>query len=183
VRSERQVATGSAKSRRARESRCQAVGIAIDSSHAKKNRSARATFRGAKPITRVMDERERSDLTGRLRKAAEKMPYPYFLLRLEDIEAWLKAGYSVKSVWRIYCEKSVPFPGSYRSFLRYCRERCESAPPARRRAPKAPKAAPRRPVSVLGQTRFPPPLDRPPGLTREQIDSLMDPDRHLDPKR
>ena len=130
-----------------------------------------------------MDERDRSDLTGRLRKAAEKMPYPYFLLRLDDIEAWLKAGYSVKGVWRIYSEKSVPFPGSYRSFLRYCREHCESAPPARRRAPKAPEAAPRRPVSVLGQTRFPPPLDRPPGLRREQIDRLMDPDRHLDPKR
>jgi hypothetical protein len=45
-----------------------------------------------------MDERERSDLTERLRKAAEKMPYPYFLLRLEDIEAWLKAGYKTWSV-------------------------------------------------------------------------------------
>ena len=117
---ERQVATGSAKSRRARESRYQAAGIAVDSSHAKKSCSARATFRGAKPIIRVMDDDERSNLAGRLRKAAEKMPYPYFLLRLEDIEAWLKAGYSVKGVWRIYCEKSVPFPGSYRSFLRYC---------------------------------------------------------------
>jgi hypothetical protein len=48
-----------------------------------------------------MDDVLPSDQTGRLRKAAEKMPYPYFLLRLEDIEAWLKAGYSVKSVWRI----------------------------------------------------------------------------------
>jgi hypothetical protein len=131
-----------------------------------------------------MDERERSDWTGRLRKAAEKMPYPYFLQRLEDIEAWLKAGYSVKSVWRIYCEKSVPFPGSYRSFLRYCRKHCKRVAAVEPKvAPKAPEAAPRRPVSVLGQTRFPPPLDRPPGLTREQIDSLMDPDRHLDPKR
>ena len=75
-----------------------------------------------------MDERERSDLTGRLRKAAEKMPYPYFLLRLEEIEAWLKAGYSVKGVWRFYCEKSVPFPGSYRSFLRYCNaQHCDAA--------------------------------------------------------
>ena len=106
-------------------------GIAADSSHAKKC-SARATFREAKPITRVMDERERSDLTGRLRKAAEKTPYPYFLMRLEDIEAWLKAGFSVRSVWRIYSEKGVPFPGSYRSFLRYCREHCEGAPAARR---------------------------------------------------
>jgi hypothetical protein len=131
-----------------------------------------------------MDERERSDLTGRLRKAAEKMPYPYFLQRLEDIEAWLKAGFSVRSVWRIYSEKSVPFPGSYRSFLRYCREHCESAPPARRRAPKAPKATPGRAVSVLGQgKRYPPPRTRPPGLTPEEIKRIMDPDLELDPNQ
>ncbi|MFZ1864553.1 MAG: TraK family protein [Polyangiales bacterium] len=131
-----------------------------------------------------MDERERSDLTGRLRKAAEKMPYPYFLLRLEDIETWLKAGYSVKGVWRIYCEKSVPFPGSYRSFLRYCRQHCESAPAARRRAPKAPEATPGRPVSVLGQgKRYPPPRTRPPGPTPEEVEALMDPERDLGAKR
>ena len=106
-------------------------------------------FSGGKTDNLDMDDVLTSDQTGRLRKAAEKMPYPYFLLRLEDIEAWLKAGYSVKGVWRIYCEKSVPFPGSYRSFLRYCRQHCESAPPARRRAPKAPEATPGRAVSVL----------------------------------
>ena len=131
-----------------------------------------------------MEERERSNLTGRLRKAAEKMPYPYFLLRLEDIEAWLKAGFSVRSVWRIYSEKGVPFPGSYRSFLRYCQQHCESAPAARRRAPKTPEATPGRAVSVLGQgKRYPPPRKRPPGLTPEQIEAMMDPDRDLDPKR
>ena len=75
----------------------------------------------------MMEEQERYYWTGRLPRAAEKMPYPYFLLRLEDIEAWVKAGYSVKGVWRIYCEKSVPFPGSYRSFLRYCREELDRA--------------------------------------------------------
>jgi hypothetical protein len=153
----------------------------------KKSCSARATFRGAKPIIRVMDERDRSDLTGRLRKAAEKMPYPYFLLRLEDIEAWLKAGYSVKGVWRFYCEKSVPFPGSYRSFLRYCNahalgprrakegtqselhRRGDGLPaqrpnetPSQQRPLRGPKPLG---VSVLGRSnRFPPPLDRPPGF-------------------
>jgi hypothetical protein len=130
-----------------------------------------------------MDERERSDLTGRLRKAAEKTPYPYFLMRIEDIEAWLKAGFTVRSVWRIYSERSVPFPGSYRSFLRYCREHCQSAPPARRRAPRAPKA-PGRAVSVLGLgKRYPPPRTRPPGLTPEEIGKLMDPELELDPNR
>ena len=106
-------------------------------------------FSGGKTDNLDMDDVLTSDQTGRLRKAAEKMPYPYFLLRLEEIEAWLKAGYSVKGVWRFYCEKGVPFPGSYRSFLRYCRQHCESAPPARRRAPKAPEATPGRAVSVL----------------------------------
>ena len=123
-------------------------------------------------------------MTGRLRKAAEKMPYPYFLMRLEDIEAWLKAGFSVRSVWRIYSEKSVPFPGSYRSFLRYCRHHCESAPAARRKARKPPKATPGRAVSALGQgKRFPPPRTRPPGLAPEEIEALMDPERDLAPKR
>ena len=153
-----------------------------------------------------MDERERSDLTGRLRKAAEKMPYPYFLLRLEDIEAWLKAGYSVRGVWRIYREKSVPFPGSYRSFLRYCnahalgRRRAKKgtqsdlhgggqALPAQRpnKTPskREPLKGPKPVGSAFGPLRkiYPPPRDRPPGLTAEQIDRMMDPDRDLDTKR
>jgi len=131
-----------------------------------------------------MVDDERSNLAGLRRKAAEKTPYPYFLERLEDIEAWLKAGFSVRSVWRIYSDKSVPFPGSYRSFLRYCQEHCESASAPRRKAPNAPEATPGRAVSVLGQgKRYPPPRTRPPGLTPEQIDRMMDPDRDLDPKR
>ena len=40
-----------------------------------------------------MDDKERSNLAGLLRKAAEKTPYPYFLERLEEINAWLKAGF------------------------------------------------------------------------------------------
>jgi len=52
------------------------------------------------------------------------------------------------------------------------------------KAAKAPAEKPGRAVGVLGQgKRYPPPLDRPPGLTPEQIEAMMDPDRHLDPKR
>ncbi len=37
---------------------------------------------------------------------------------------------------------------------------------------------------VVGQgKRYPPPRKRPPGLTPEEIDAMMDPDRDLDPKR
>jgi hypothetical protein len=153
-----------------------------------------------------MDERDRSDLTGRLRKAAEKMPYPYFVLRLEDIEAWLKAGYSVKGVWRIYREKSVPFPGSYRSFLRYCNahalgprrvkkgtqtdlHRRGQALPAQRPnetlSKREPLKGPKPLASGPGPLRkiYPPPRDRPRGLTPEQIDRMMNPDRDLEPNR
>jgi hypothetical protein len=36
--------------------------------------------------------------------------------------------------------------------------------------------------SVLGRLKlYPPPLDRPPGFTPEQIDRMMDIDRDLDP--
>ena len=153
-----------------------------------------------------MDERERSDLTGRLRKAADKTPYPYLVLRLEDIEAWLKAGYSVKGVWRIYREKSVPFPGSYRSFLRYCnahalgRRRAKEgtqsdlhrrgqALPAQRPnetpSQREPLKVPKPLASGPGPLRkiYPPPRGRPPGLTPEQIARMMDPDGDLDTKR
>ena len=74
-----------------------------------------------------MDDEERSNLAGLLRKAAEKTPYPYFLDRLEEINAWLESGFSVRHVWQVYFEESVPFPGSYRSFLRYCRKHCQTA--------------------------------------------------------
>ena len=131
-----------------------------------------------------MDERERSDLTGRLRKAAEKTPYPYFLERLEEIDDWLKAGFSVRHVCQIYFERSVPFPGSYRSFLRYCRKHCQTAAAVEPKAVKAPEQQPGRAVSVLSQgKRCPPPRTRPPGLTPEEIEAMMDPDRDLDPKR
>jgi len=126
-----------------------------------------------------MDEEERSNLAGLRRKAAEKTPYPYFLERLEEINAWLKAGFSVRHVCQIYFERSVPFPGSYRSFLRYCRKRCQTAAAVEPKAVQAPEQQPGRAVSVLGQgKRYPPPRKRPPGLTPEQIESMMDPDGH-----
>ena len=78
----------------------------------------------------------------------------------------------------------MPFPGSYRSFLRYCRKHCQTAAAVEPKASKAPEATPGRAVSVLGQgKRYPPPRKRPPGLTPEQIAAMMDPDGHLDPKK
>ena len=130
-----------------------------------------------------MVDDERSNLAGLRRKAVEKTPYPYFLERLEDIEAWLKAGYSVKGVWRIYCEKSVSFPGSYRSFLRYCnahalgRRRAKEATqsdlhrggqasPAQRPGEAPSKRGPLRGPKPVGSVleplkTYPPPLGRP----------------------
>ena len=126
-----------------------------------------------------MDDEERSNLAGLRRKAAEKTPHPYFLERPEQINAWLESGFSVRHVWQVYFEQSVPFPGSYRSFLRYCRKHCQTAAAVEPKAPEATRA-----VSVLGQgKRYPPPRKRPPGLTPEQIEAMMDPDGHLDPKK
>jgi len=131
-----------------------------------------------------MDDDERSNLAALLRKAAEKTPYPYFLERLEEINACLKGGFSVRHVWQIYSDEPIPFPGSYRSFLRYCRKHCQAVAAVEPKAVKAPEQAPSRVGSVLGQgKRYPPPLKRPPGLTPEAIEAMMDPDRDLDPKK
>ena len=46
-------------------------------------------------------------------------PYPVFRLHVDQINAWLGAGYSVRSIW-MACKKNGVFPGCYRSFLRYC---------------------------------------------------------------
>jgi len=123
-----------------------------------------------------VDEPERSKLTGLRRKAAEKTPYPYFLERLEEVDAWLKAGFSVRNVWQIYSDEPVPFPGSYRSFLRYCRKHCQSvAASGHLKAAKASEQKSGRALSVPGQSKqYPPPLDRPPGLGPAQIEALLD---------
>jgi len=102
--------------------------------------------------------------------------YPYFRMRLEEITACIEGGCSVKSVWRAYATRTPePFPGSYSSFLRYCRKHCQTVAAAERpKAARAPEQKPGRAVSVLGQTkRYPPPLDRPPGLTPAQIEAMM----------
>ena len=141
-------------------------------------------FLGGKTDNRDVDERGRSNLTGLRRKAAEKTPYPYFLERLEEIDAWLKAGFSVRNVWQIYSDEPVPFPGSYRSFLRYCRKHCRTVTAVEPKAVKAPEQKPGRVGSVLGQgKRYPPPPKRPPGLTPAQIEAMMDPDCGLEPTR
>jgi len=133
--------------------------------------------------------------------------YPYFRIHLEEIRTCIECGCSVRSVWRAYATRAAhPFPGSYSSFLRYCnahalgRRRAKEgtqsdlhrrgqALPAQRPNETPSKRGPLRgpkPVgSVLGPLKkvYPPPLGRPPGLTPEQIDRMMDPDRDLEPNR
>ena len=132
--------------------------------------------------------------------------YPYFRMHLEEIRACIECGCSVRSVWRAYATRTPdPFPGSYSSFLRYCAgqglgprrakgdtqvdlHRRGRALPSQRPGETPPKRGPLRgpkPVgSVLGRLNmFPPPLERPPGPTPEEIDRMMDADLELDPKR
>jgi hypothetical protein len=86
----------------------------------------------------------------------------------------LKAGFSVRHVWQIYSDEPIPFPGSYRSFLRYCRKHCQPVTPLEPKSAKALEQKPGRAVGVPGHSkRYPPPRDRPPGLTHAQIDSLL----------
>ena len=47
--------------------------------------------------------------------------YPAFVVHLEQITTWLQAGWSMKSIWQAYAARGA-FPGSYRTFLRYCNE-------------------------------------------------------------
>ncbi len=93
--------------------------------------------------------------------------YPYFVIHLEEITAWLRGGCSAKSVWRAYAQRSTPaFPGSYSSFLRYCRKHGLHRP----LEPQAPRKATTRGTPragsalVSGNRRYPPPLERTPGL-------------------
>ena len=132
--------------------------------------------------------------------------YPYFRVHLEEIRACIECGCSVRSVWRAYATRALhPFPGSYSSFLRYCSKHAlgprrakegthaglhggGQGLPAQRPKETPSKRGPLRgpkPVgSVLGRLKlYPPPLDRPPGFTPEQIDRMMDLDRDLDPNR
>ena len=47
-------------------------------------------------------------------------PYPAFRLHLDEINTWLQAGHSVRSVWMAW-KRNGAFPGSYRSVLRMAR--------------------------------------------------------------
>ena len=49
-------------------------------------------------------------------------PYAYFVQREEQIAAWLRAGYSVKGVWKTFQRAKPPFGASYQTFWRYCRQ-------------------------------------------------------------
>jgi len=132
--------------------------------------------------------------------------YPYFRVHLEEIRACIECGCSVRSVWRAYATRAAhPFPGSYSSFLRYCnahalgRRRAKegtqsdlhrrgqglpSQRPNETPSKRGPLRGPKPVGSVLGRLKlYPPPLDRPPGFTPEQIDRMMDLDRDLEPAR
>lgn len=92
--------------------------------------------------------------------------YPYFMLHLEEIRTWLEGGCSAKAVWRSYAQRSTSaFPGSYSSFLRYCRKHGLRRPGELQLPRKAPVPNTQRPVSALvsGSSRYPPPLERPAG--------------------
>jgi hypothetical protein len=138
-------------------------------------RAPLSNFSGGKTDNIGMDEDGRSNHAGRRRKAAEKKPYPYFVERLEEIKAWLKAGFSVRSVWQTYSAEPIPFPGSYRSFLRYCRKHGSAVAAVQpKHAVKASARTAAQGGSVLGQSRrYPLPLDRPPGIVPSEIDSLL----------
>lgn len=47
-------------------------------------------------------------------------PYAYFISCKEQIAAWLKNGFTMKSIWLAYKKADPPFPGSYSIFRRYC---------------------------------------------------------------
>jgi len=117
--------------------------------------------------------------------------YPAFVVHLEQITAWLQAGWSMKSIWQAYAARGV-FPASYRTFLRYCNDHGlaprrpkgavenavngrDLASPAERPDGSVPKSEPLRgpkPVgSVLGRLNlYPPPLERPPGFIPPEED-------------
>ena len=133
--------------------------------------------------------------------------YPYFRMHLEEIRACIECGCSVRSVWCAYATRPAdPFPGSYSSFLRYCgdhglgprrakggtqvdpHDRGRASPaqrPNETPSKQGPLRGPKPLASGLGPLRktYPPPRDRPPGLTPEQIERMMNPDGDLGPNR
>jgi len=120
--------------------------------------------------------------------------YPYFRVHLEEIRACIECGCSVRSVWQAYATRAAhPFPGSYSSFLRYCnahalgRRRAKEGTQRPNKTPskQGPLKGPKPLASGFGPLRkiYPPPRDRPPGLTPEQIARMMDPDGDLEPNR
>jgi hypothetical protein len=46
--------------------------------------------------------------------------YPHFLANKVEIEALLRAGYTMHRVWEAYREASQPFPATYETFRTYC---------------------------------------------------------------
>ena len=152
-------------------------------------------------MTANNEDKQRIQADPRLRHA-----YPYFRMHLDEIRACIECGCSMRSVWRAYATRAAhPFPGSYSSFLRYCNghalrrrrakegtqsdlhRRGQALPaqlPNETPSKRGPLRGPKPVGSVLGRLKlYPPPLDRPPGFTPEQIDRMMDPDGDLEPNR
>lgn len=100
--------------------------------------------------------------------------YAFFLLHLEQIELWIGGGCPVKVVWRFLRHGAAPrFPGSYHSFLRYCRTHGlrarrmgeESATRANTALSKTALNPSGTEPSLRLAKRYPPPLEKPPGWT------------------
>ncbi|MGB5809498.1 MAG: TraK family protein [Polyangiales bacterium] len=108
--------------------------------------------------------------------SVEGASYPYFLLHLDKISEWLRAGFTKKTVWEACRAHPGGFAGSYRTFLRYCKKHAPQSPrgevgrSVRRPEAPAPQEAPRgvsfEAPSVGGSrtNRYPAPLARPPML-------------------
>jgi hypothetical protein len=97
----------------------------------------------------------------------QRYAYPYFRLHVEEIRTWFEGGCTAKAVWRSYTNRpAAPFPGSYSSFLRYCRKHGLHPASASRPTRTAPARKAERPPSALasGAKRYPAPPDRHPGI-------------------
>jgi len=115
--------------------------------------------------------------------SVEGASYPYFLLHLDKISEWLRAGFTKKRIWEACRAHSGGFAASYRTFLRYCRKHALQGPrgeftavaPNRPEAPtpvETPGTPSLRAPSVAGSrpSRYPAPLERPPMLRLTEED-------------
>ena len=102
-------------------------------------------------------------------------PYASFVQCKEQIAAWLRAGYSVKGVWKACRHATPPFEGSYPTFWRYCRIHELSVPRGQRPAlPQQRKPKPGPDSKTQGATGSPKIWPRLEGKPREFIPRTED---------